>query len=103
MTTRVIALLAVLALPCILSAEPFCSLRGGELPFLVVEVPDSLRANPLTIMMRDLAPHENEGGFSLPFDLDRLFSFANLIDGFEFPGGIRFLVGLDRIGLGLDF
>ncbi len=99
--TAVFLLLA--AAPCTLSAgsldivRPWEDLCSGEKP------ENSGYVDPFDLITRSLDKDDTDSGFSLPFDLDRLFSFSNLIDAFEFPGGIRFDVGLDRIGIGLDF
>jgi hypothetical protein len=103
MTTRFITVLAVLMLPCIPAAEPLNILHTGELPSPGQEIPDSCGVDQMANILRNLTSSENESGISLPFDLDRLFSFSDLIDGFGFPGGLRFDIRFDRIGIGYDF
>ena len=103
MAIRVSLLAAVLLLPLGVSADP--DVFPGTVVFRerVQSSGDSCDADPLAIMLGGITSRAEDDSSVLPFGLDRLFSLSNLTDAFEFPGRLRVDVGLDGVGLSIDF
>jgi hypothetical protein len=100
---RLTAVIVLASVQAALSGSLDFDPEGGVLPPIIGDHEPEETDTTQRLNLHLEADDDRGGGSLLPFDLDRLFSFADLIDGFEFPGGLRLDLGLDRIGIGCDF
>jgi hypothetical protein len=99
-----ILLLAIIAVPLLTAAgQPGLPGRMETDPDTGAWEGDSITADPAGRLTEMLRRRAGSGDHGLPFGLDRLLPFADLISAFEFPGGLRLDVGLDGIGIGIEF
>ena len=103
MAIRISLIALILALPLGVSANSDVFPRTVVFRGRAQGTGDSCDADPLSIMLGGLTSRAEEDSSALPFGLDRLFSLSNLTDAFEFPGGFRVDVGLNGVGLSIDF
>jgi hypothetical protein len=98
-----IPVLVLAAAPGLSGGGPFAVSGAVITPLTCPSVRDTLDRDPIEIMMGGLTRSNGESRHSLPLGLDRLLPVADCISDFEIPGGIRIRVGLDGIGLGIEF